>query len=203
MFTGDFHEWDDRTVWGKDGQRLRVVSPGSTCMQSIAEPRQKYFCVLYDDLSIKPVKLKTRPMLDYTAQTPDALEQTLEQIPDDVAQAFQRAEDDKLPPSVRAPLLRVTYSYKLDRVPQRVERQAEGAHLFFKEIPPDLEESSERRAQKSEGGEAVTLEQRLPEYLREHKLKQRLENPCQRLLQTSDVRAELRRMREEYIGTYQ
>lgn len=60
LVTGDYHVAFNGSVETTAGS-LRVYSPGSICLQSINEPADKSFGLLYSDLSIEEVPLSVRP----------------------------------------------------------------------------------------------------------------------------------------------
>jgi hypothetical protein len=198
VFTGDFHEFvEDRRPRGKDGQEIYLISPGSTCMQSIAEPQDKYFCVFYDDGSMKPIQLKTRQVIDAgVLSTPQDLDKFLETVGVSIEMVWEDATgyDER----VRMPLLKVEAAYTLQDAQRRIARVVgDTAHLFFKERPKKREEAIKSGSQ--EAGEAVTLSSELKPYLLEqHRID--LEPTCRRLLEAQEPKAELRRMREEALS---
>jgi hypothetical protein len=199
MFTGDFHEYHEIDTKGKDGQDLHVVSPGSTCMQSISEPSKKYFLILMDDGTFKKHTLCTRPMLDWSLMlNQDDMEFFAENIENELLKLFNEGAENRLPEKVCKPLLRVTYSHRLTDAKRRVLKLVnDRAHIFWKELPPEKEESQERRKQRRDGQKhSTTLLSKLPDYLKTHE-RTSLQAPSQRLLQAQDVTAELHRMREE------
>lgn len=72
VITGDFH----RTVSIKKN-RTTLLSPGSTCMQSIDENPLKYCCLVFDDLSVKLIPLKTRQCISIEINSQDDLNEFL------------------------------------------------------------------------------------------------------------------------------
>jgi hypothetical protein len=169
VLTGDLHENRTLSARGKDGQRLTIHSLGSTCMQDIAEPPSKFFGVLRDDLSVRRVRLQTRPFIAAGLLLTEA----------DVEAFLGRTEaelsrlataDTSLPPEIARPLVRVGYSHKLGDLSRRVHKVfGERAHLFLKEVPPERPKTVLR----PEGAEeavrtgAMTLEAALPSVLSE------------------------------------
>lgn len=200
MFTGDYHgAYSDKVYRGKDGQELRVVNPGSTCLQSIDEPDAKFFCVLRDDGTIGRVQLFTRKRIDWAVMTTD----------DDVELFMSRiverldavaAEVAGYPAEVRMPVVRVTYSHRLHDTAARVtEAIGTRAHLFFKELPPVSEVVAARRTVRQAGGAATTLVSHLEAYL-EQAGRPDLLTPCQRVLASEDISRELQKMRQEVLS---
>ena len=199
MFTGDWHEYEEITTRGKDGQELLIISPGSTCMQSIDEPPDKYFSVLFDDGTFQRRSLDTRQLIDWSLiLTQDDMEYLAENVQKEIAAGVDRAKAVGLPEKLHKPIIRITYSHRMSDVRRRALKLiGDTAHIFWKEKPPEKEEAEERRSQRRDGQKhSTTLLSKLPAYLKDQE-KTRLEAPCQRLLQAEDVTAELRRMREE------
>jgi len=201
VFTGDYHQREERELRGKDGQAMKVVSPGSTCLQAINEPADKYFYVLYDDGEFEAVRLKTRPVVESgNLLSGSDLEDFIERwssLSDELS-----AKADELPSEIAKPLLRVTYSYRLEGAQRRIQNVVgHDAHIFWKELPPERLDVSERRQRREQTGKphTTTLAGRLDDYLEEVG-KPAISADCHRLLQAEDVDAELRRMREEALS---
>lgn len=203
VYTGDYHHPMDINIVGATGQKMRVISPGSTCMQAIDEPVHKYFHVLYDDGSFERIRLKTRQLLEWqTLNTESDIDHFVSEIDAGLTRAASDAVDDGLPPEIAKPLLWLRYSHHVaaairTRVPRAV---ADRAFLFYKENPPEPVEAVERRREASERGEAKasTLESELHEYLVvRHELE--LEADSMRLLQSPDPAETLRQLREEAL----
>lgn len=125
VLTGDYHRHEIREVVGKDGQPLTVFSPGSTCLQAIDEPAEKFFFhfTVQDngELQQRSVPLYSRPVSRIIVRTPAEL--------DDFCQASREAyvgtaADTRL-------ILRVTFPDSLPEAYQRI-RAATGdrVHLF-------------------------------------------------------------------------
>lgn len=202
VLTGDFHEYVDEVVVCEDGHELRVISPGSTCLQAINEPPDKYVVLIYDDLSVEKIRLRTRQFHDYgllfseeaVGHFFDTLEGVLKRL-----QAAGQA--DCLPPELLTPILRIRYAWGLERVPQRISRAVAGrAHLFVSQEPRPKPESDERREIRRQTGakHATTLDSKLQEYLRSQN-QQHLLVSCQRLLASHDLSQELEHMRREAV----
>lgn len=208
IVTGDYHgDCVNKVFRGKDGQKVRVVNPGSTCMQAIDEPPEKFYSVLYDDGTFKKRAILTRPFIDLgNVQTDARLEEVIETIQTQIeeatetCQALDELNDDWT--GLTVPIVRASYSHRLADAAQRIKKiVGEAAHLFLREIPPDKPEVQERRRKRQEEGktEASTLLSELPEYLEAKDQKHLLED-CQRLLVCPDVETELARMQEEALS---
>lgn len=158
--TGDYHRretWEGR---GRDGQRLTVYSLGSTCMQEVSEPADKYYGVLHDDLTVRTRPLRGRAKIEPDpVTTPAELEALLARLPALLDEAHAAAGG--LPPELRTPLLRVEYSHRLADASRRLRRAVgQRAHLFEKETPPSRDDPGRARAKAA--GRALTLMGCLP-----------------------------------------
>src|SRR5262249_6426373 len=56
LITGDFHSHVVMDATNKQGNSLKVLSPGPISMQSIDESPDKFFYVLYDDMSFDDIQ---------------------------------------------------------------------------------------------------------------------------------------------------
>jgi len=201
VISGDKHQYILEQRQGADGQAMLVCSPGATCMQAINEPSVHYVLLLSDDGSIKKIKLKSRVFVDWDVMTTkEDLTRFGEQFESELTAAMQRAATLDLPEALMTPLLRVTYSHKLDDAMRRVARiVGSRAHLFWKEIPPDRAEA-EKRVIKTKVGEAVTPLSVLPLEVDKDSDAFALTS---RLLGTRDIdaaKAELAKYRSEFLA---
>lgn len=207
VVTGDYHgDYVNKTYRGKNGQKMRVVNPGATCMQAIDEPPEKYFVTLYDDGSVTCHLVHSRPFIELGhIQTQDELEEVLETIQariSEAADACQLKDIHEDWSGLHVPIVRLAYSPRLALAGRRFkELVGDEAHLFLREIPPDKPEVQERRRRRQEEGEAhaSTLLTELPGYLDE-KDQRHLLSDCQRLITADDVTTELARMQEEALS---
>lgn len=148
LIIGDLHESRLETHRGADGQRLHVLSPGSTNMRKIDEQPDKYFYVLHDNLYVEKHRLPTRPVFAEGLLTEEDVDWFVDQYP---ALLEDRAAVLTYKPSrlIATPLLRVSYAAGLQDVYDRVVRAVgDAAHVFFKELPSPAE--SEKTAEAAE-----------------------------------------------------
>lgn len=132
VVTGDLHKAVQTEVVAADGRTIRVYSPGSTCMQDVAEPPHKSFGVLHDDLSIKIVALNTRPFLDVVVKTVDEVFARAKGLPTEVDTARRIAEGLGVPPGVAVPIVRVSYHPEAAEAALVLGSAVEGvAHVFW------------------------------------------------------------------------
>lgn len=203
LFSGDFHKFVLEKAKGKDGQKIIVCSPGSTCMQEIPEPPDKFFVAFKDDGTFERVRLKTRPMIDWPVMNrPEDLNAFAEEVEAELSAAQQRGAALELPSNLTTPLMRVTYSSRLEDCVRRVEKIiGNRAHLFFKELMPE-EKLAKMAIAKKAKGEAVTPLTELPKEVDPEK-EPDVFSLVQRLLTTAhaggNTKDELLRWRSEYL----
>jgi hypothetical protein len=194
VLTGDFHETHVKEVRNSGGNMMTVLSPGSTCLQSIAEPPEKHYFIAMSDGTFERHTLFTRPVIDWPVMTmAEDLDLFAEQIDDVLAEK----SGGPFPP-----LLRVKYAAHLADTVHRVTRLVGDAEfIFFKEIPPEKKDAAARRARREESGErhASTLESELSDYLADRE-EGHLEDVIRRLLEAPDPAAEMTLIRNEMLG---
>jgi hypothetical protein len=202
LLTGDYHETIVETAVGKDGQKMTIFSPGSLCMQAINEPPTKYLSVLHDDLSVTTQQLKTRQVVEPPMICDNnTLDNFVSNIGSLLAEAKHIAVTENLPQRLHKPLLWVHYSGSIDDAGRRIRRAVDDqAHLFLREQRPEKLDNTARAVERKPGQKhATTLESALPNFLADGG-RTDIEEPCMRLLQSTDPKAELSRMREEALG---
>ncbi len=208
LVTGDLHQnvYKVKSYRRKDGQFIRVFSPGATHQLKINEPSDCYFGFLTDDGKIRRQQLRTRLFVQFSVNTPEQLEAFLGSVDECVQQANRYAVEQNLPGELHKPLWRVVYSHRLSDLPARVGKIVGGrAHLFWKEIPADPGEEQDGKdkavrefVHHSDPGELITLQSTLPQAVSQE------EEPavftlCQRLLDASNVETELAKWKKEIL----
>lgn len=130
--TGDFHVHKVLSVpRGQDV--LTVLSPGSTCLQSISEPVDKYVFVLNDDLTFRSEKLKTRKVISLRIRSYDDLEKSLDQAMKILDEAA--TEVASYPENMQKPICYVIYDDDIDRVvPSINSKYGNSSFVMFKRI---------------------------------------------------------------------
>lgn len=157
VITGDFHETHSRII-NREGSPFRVLSPGSTCQQDISEDPQKYAFILYDDLSLKSVKLRGRRLHRATITTQEEAESVIYNLAGILDQLWEQSVELRLPDAVAQPLLSLAVSANLPNVEQRVRdlmsnRSRPSAHLFWKVLPvPRPHSAATAKAKRFERG---------------------------------------------------
>lgn len=196
---GDFHEHVNIQILNRQGQPMRVYSAGSTCMRSISEPPKKGFYVLYDDLSVESFWLKTRPVLrPPQLNTPEQLDQFVEEVGSQLVQANDRAYADGLPAELCKPLLWVHYVETLENAWPRIVKAANGQAFLFKRVHLiETEEKvaqREKRQHRSARGPVAAMGELVPDH------ESFVYTASRRLIETdpSLVSVELQKLRAEY-----
>lgn len=125
VLTGDYHVCVHITCAAASGDPVSVYSPGSTSMQALNEPTQKFFGILHDDLSVTSVPLVTRQVQRVTVDTQADFEAALAAV-----QVAQLPMDR--PQDIAKPVLNVRFD---DSIPEAYARLVAAAadryHLFL------------------------------------------------------------------------
>jgi len=128
IVTGDYHRLVFMPTTNNNNAPCRVLSPGPLCMQSIDEDPNKFVHLLYDDLTIDHVPIKTRNVYRIALRTVEDLNDVL--VSTDFGEALQAQAD--VPPDIAKNLIHITYK---DDIPEAYGRivSAVGnrAHLFI------------------------------------------------------------------------
>lgn len=126
MLVADYHVCGTYNGKAGNGEDVVAYSPGSTAMQALNEPADKYFGILYSDMTVEWVKLETRPCVLLTCNTPEELDDLVARIPAGLVQARPFC------PDIQKPILRVRYN---DMLPEAYSRLTAAAgdqyHLFL------------------------------------------------------------------------
>jgi len=201
LIVGDYHKHVKFETRGAQGQKLTVLSPGSTNLREITEERDKRVFILYEDLSVKSARIPTRVVIEPM----DLLgEESVEDLLDELDSLLDAAEVEatrkKLSPEIRMPILYVRYHRRLAGTEPRLLRALKKrAHLFTKPIGRVTEDGEEEVDAEFDASEvALTLLGCLPEEVdldKEPELFQGL----QRLLSTDEPGVELSKMRAEFL----
>lgn len=137
VVVGDYHEHKIVRLNGLHGQNVTVLSPGSTNMRKIDEPAAKRFFVVHDDLTVKSVRIPTRPFLQQEILSEDMLSEFVQSIRGILKDL---TEESTLQDGLDKPLLRVLYRADLENAYSRIASAVAGwAHLFTKVIPVPTE----------------------------------------------------------------
>ncbi len=130
VLNGDFHPTKEVTGTGAQGQAIRMLSPGSTCMQDCSESPEKFFFVVSQtdkgEIVFEAQQLETRNFLSY---------QVRDQATLDAMCAGGLAADiaalPKKPAPIDKPIVRIKFDKALpDAFLRLTTAVADSAHLF-------------------------------------------------------------------------
>jgi len=132
LLTGDYHVSLQKRVTAEDGREILVISPGSTCMQSVDERYEKSFIVVgveNGEICFEREPLLTRMKFELTYNTEQEL---IEDLARGVMDGFANDERlPQLPESIRKPILRVTFNDEIPDAFDRIEAAASNRfHIF-------------------------------------------------------------------------
>jgi hypothetical protein len=138
LITGDFHGHYARNYTGADGQNLFVVSCGSQNQQTLDEPGEKFFYVLYDDLKVESIPLVTRRVVRARLQNPNTFDAELTGL---MASAH---DDEGLPKAIAKPIFDVKYHEGIPDARKRIDALLKDkVHLFAAPIEFRTEDNVE------------------------------------------------------------
>lgn len=132
VLAGDFHITKTVESVNAQGQPIKMLSPGSTCMQDIGEAPDKFFFVIErastGAISFKQMQLKTRKFLSYVVKDQETMD-TL--CAGGIAADIAKLIDSSLPADINKPLVRVKFDKRLPDAHLRISTAVgELAHLF-------------------------------------------------------------------------
>ena len=190
LITGDLHE--SRL----EDELLRVLSPGSTCMQSISEPEDKYVYLLSSSagsLEISRSALLGRPFIDWPfIGTVADIEDCIREYYTVYEDSQSHAEQHSIPEEICKPLVRFQYGHSLSGEMHRLEKLVgDTGHIFWKEhVPKDVVAEEIITS-----GDHVTMESLLKSVECDDSVRQLAE----RLLAGGDPNQELHRWHKEQL----
>jgi hypothetical protein len=127
LASGDLHRSVIATHLDSSGLPVVVLSPGALCLQAIDEPDEHYCLVLYDDLSVERVKLRSRPVVRLAIDSTAALGEAISTLP------ARLAVDESLPPGISKPIVDVRLSPGVPDAHSVLTSALAGqAHLFVR-----------------------------------------------------------------------
>ena len=133
VLAGDFHITKTVESVNAQGQPIKMLSPGSTCMQDIGEVPDKSFFVIgripaTSEITFVPVALNTRKFLGYTVKDQETLDKL---CAGEFVRDVQASADAWLPDDIQKPLVRVKFDKRLPDAHLRISTAiGELAHLF-------------------------------------------------------------------------
>lgn len=180
IISGDYH----RAVYAQH-EGKQVLSPGSINMQDIGEVPNKYVYILYDDLSVLPVTLKSRLYFEANVSTEEELENLISTWADNPA----RTPQPGVPTNIATNLVRIRYRGDLPQARQRLEAALVGVHLFIDAVrPPVAEQITMEQQRRVHAVMAGGLEGCIAEFYADDT---RVRDNAIRLARTTNIQTEL------------
>jgi hypothetical protein len=133
VLAGDFHVTKTVESVNAHGQPIRMLSPGSICMQDCGEDPSKFFFVIAEDdnggFEFRPIPLKTRRFTSYTVREQELLDDLCAGVL--TRDIKDMCEFSGLPEEVAKPIVRIKFNKQLpDAYLRLVTAVGESAHLF-------------------------------------------------------------------------
>jgi hypothetical protein len=166
VLAGDFHITKTVESTNAQGQPIKMLSPGSTCMQDIGEVPEKSFFVVgriptTGNIVFTQLQLQTRKFLGYTVKDQETLDRL---CAGEFIRDIQAAETATLPEEIRKPLLRVKFDKRLPDAHLRITTAVgEAAHLFCDAIVDKTRGEEETSRAVTKNDLVLTLEELLRE----------------------------------------
>lgn len=166
VIAGDFHITKIVESTNAQGQPIKMLSPGSTCMQDIGEAPDKSFFVVGNIPTTKEIiftqlPLKTRKFLSYTVKDQETLDKL---CAGEFVRNIQTAATSLLPEEISKPLVRVKFDKRLPDAHLRITTAVgEAAHLFCDAIVDKTRGEEETNRAVTKNDLVLTLEELLRE----------------------------------------
>ena len=166
VLAGDFHITKIVESTNAQGQPIKMLSPGSTCMQDIGEVPDKSFFVVgriptTGEIVFTQLPLKTRKFLGYTVKDQEALDKL---CAGEFVRDIQAAAPTWLPEEIQKPLVRVKFDKRLPDAHLRITTAiSEAAHLFCDAIVDKTRGEEETSRSVTKNDLVLTLEELLRE----------------------------------------
>jgi predicted phosphodiesterase len=138
VLAGDFHVTKTVESFNAQGRPIRMLSPGSICMQDCGEDPSKFFFVIgqrtdgIPGFEFAPVPLKTRRFLNYAVREQDLLDSLCtDLLARDISDALSDATFAGYPSEITKPIVRAKFDKQLpDAYIRLVTAIGETAHVF-------------------------------------------------------------------------
>lgn len=155
--TGDYHRHLNFIATNQQCKPVKILSPGSICMQSIDENPAKFIFILNDSLVATSHQLKTRQCFRFTINTQEELEIFLE---NNIAQIIVPQEN--VAPEIARNIVHVLYLSSIPEAYTRISNAlSKKVHLFAVPMHNKKEEittEKEKRRLFADGGLESCLE---------------------------------------------
>jgi hypothetical protein len=152
ILSGDWHKHEQIYGQGATGQRVRLISPGSTNLRAIDESATKEFYILHLDgpgceLRVESRGFYTRPKLAFDVSDSRTLDAVVEYLARDPVQPDGLWESHGTPEAwaataehIRKPIARVRYASDLPEAYSRLQKSAGDRWYLFLEAQPRTED---------------------------------------------------------------
>ncbi|NDC55252.1 MAG: hypothetical protein EBZ69_00190 [Alphaproteobacteria bacterium] len=139
VLAGDFHVTKTVESVNAQGQRIEMLSPGSTAMQDMGEAPEKFFFVICADgdrIVFEQKPLKTRRLISHRVETQNLLDELCAgKLQTEIQACIEAAKNDGVPEHIQKPLVRVKFDKNIpDAYLRVVTCVGEQAHLFCEAI---------------------------------------------------------------------
>jgi hypothetical protein len=132
VISGDYHRQLVKRVHREGLPDLVAVSPGATHMRKLNEPVKHCAAILYDDLDIKWVQLRSRRVLSTELVDEPSYSRLIRGVQAGIDSAIAKAVEMELPSELLTPLLIVRDSSGVTRGEARIrEIVGRQAHVFY------------------------------------------------------------------------
>lgn len=132
VISGDYHRQLVKRVKRDGLPDLVAVSPGATHMRKLNEPVRHVAAILYDDLQLKWVQLRSRRVLTTELTDEPSYARLIKGLQAGIDDAMQKAREHSLPSELMTPLLIVRDSSGVARGEARIrELVGRQAHVFY------------------------------------------------------------------------
>jgi hypothetical protein len=207
LIIGDYHKHLSFEVTGASGQKITVLSPGSTNMRAINEPADKFIFAVGKDLSFESIRIPTRLKWSTDITDDEQLDEVIKDMGPTIDKLVAAAAKRGVPEHLQKPLMHIGIDVDIPMIYHRLHSAiGDRAFLFTKELKhaldalepdiaiPDEEEDEGMQEQLDQFGAISCLplvvnEEEDPEVFRF----------CQRVLGDEDINAVLDDERSKYI----
>lgn len=136
VVTGDFHRHIVLEPCQTAGRHFKVLSPGSTSLQSVSEDPQKYVFLQTESGEIRSLPLRGRKVLYSSIVSEDLAVNMIEELVEET----KRLEQPGIPEHLQSPMWVIQYSRAIPGILDSLQKAALGrAHLFPKPFATESE----------------------------------------------------------------
>jgi DNA repair exonuclease SbcCD nuclease subunit len=137
IITGDYHKHFSSVV-DLPGRQARIVSPGSISLRSMSEDPNKYFFVMYEDLSVSSHPLVTRHFFYRQLMHPDQISLLVSEL-----DAFLSLPRMELPEAIRKPIVCINHKTEIEVFSAVKSVVSDRAFLVLQPVKEKVEKEQE------------------------------------------------------------